>query len=224
MRVLSATDEQPPITGFVGRHFHDGSVWSPSDGGPIASLSMTFSDRAARRCRPPPAYDEMVDATIGRNGWRRGARRDGAHAPAIARPDAASLRRLYVEEGMTVAALGARLGVVTRTAHNWLVAADVPRRAPPATVRVDVSDVEKLTRSPLRREVRRLYAVEGWTAAEVAAHLGCGTSTVYGRLQGLGVSRRPARPRRARGPRTPSCGVCTWSAGSVSASSPSGSR
>ncbi|MCA1706986.1 MAG: hypothetical protein LC808_28465, partial [Actinobacteria bacterium] len=48
------------------------------------------------------------------------------------RPDAASLRRLYVEEGMTVAALAARVGVVTQTAHNWLVAGDVPRRASPA--------------------------------------------------------------------------------------------
>ncbi|MFN2504171.1 MAG: helix-turn-helix domain-containing protein [Acidimicrobiales bacterium] len=91
---------------------------------------------------------------------------------------------------MTVAALAARLGVSAQTAHNWLVAADVPRRASPATVRVDVSDVE----------VRRLYELEGWTAAEVAAHLGCGTSTVYARLQGLGVARRPARPRRSSRP------------------------
>ncbi len=49
-------------------------------------------------------------------------------------------------------------------------------------------------------EVRRLYELEGWTAAEVAAQLGCGTSTVYARLQRLGVPRRPARPRRSSRP------------------------
>jgi transposase len=119
-----------------------------------------------------------------------GASADVGPAPRRRRPDAASLRQLYVEEGMTVAALASGLGVAAQTAHNWLVAADVPRRASPATVRLDVSDVE----------VRRLYAVEGWTAAEVAAHLGCGTSTVYARLQGLGVARRPAPPRRSSRP------------------------
>ena len=43
---------------------------------------------------------------------------------------------------MTVAALAARLGVVPQTAHKWLVAADVPRRASPATARVDVNDAD----------------------------------------------------------------------------------
>ena len=115
---------------------------------------------------------------------------------------------------MTVAAVAARLGVVTQTAHNWLVAADVPRRASPATVRVDVNDVE----------VRRLYAVEGWTAAEVAAHLGCGTSTVYARLQGLGVARRPARPGRSSRPADTELRRLYLESALASASSPSGSR
>ena len=130
------------------------------------------------------------------------------------RPDAASLRQLYVEEGLTVAALAARFGVAAQTAHNWLVAAGVPRRVSPASTRAEVSDVE----------VRRLYELEGWTAAEVAAQLGCGPSTVYARLQRLGAPGARRGPDGAPGPPTPSCGVCTWSAGSVCASSPSGSR
>ena len=66
----------------------------------------------------------------------------------------------------------------------------MPRRASPASARAEVSDVE----------VRRLYELEGWTAAEVAAQQGCGTSTVYARLQRLGVPWRPARPRRSSRP------------------------
>ena len=84
---------------------------------------------------------------------------DGSGAPADVglapwrspRPDVASLRQLYVEEGMTVAALAARLGVAAQTAHNWLVAAGVPRRQSAVAPRVEISDVE----------VRRLYALEG---------------------------------------------------------------
>ena len=82
---------------------------------------------------PRPAYREVADATIGRNGLRRGAGRDGPRAPAISTPDAASLHRLCVDERLTVAALASMLGVSAQTAHNWLVAAGVPRRASPAT-------------------------------------------------------------------------------------------
>lgn len=114
----------------------------------------------------------------------------GVAPPRSARPDAASLHRLYVDERLTVAAVASMLGVSAQTAHNWLVVAGVPKRASPASARAEVSDVE----------VRRLYELEGWTAAEVAAQLGCSTSTVYARLQRLGVPRRPARPRRSSRP------------------------
>jgi hypothetical protein len=167
----------------------------------------------AGRMSQDVAYGEMVDATIG-SEWgasghppRRGSR-PGDRLVLTRRRFAGCT----VEEGMAVAVLAARLGVVTQTAHNWLVAADVAKPATPATVPVDVSDVE----------VRRLYALEGWTAVEVAAHLGCGTSTVYARLQSLGVARQPVWPGAAPGLRTRSSGACTWKL--ASASSPSGSR
>ena len=104
-------------------------------------------------------------------------------------PDPATLRRLYTEEGLTVAAVAARLGVAHGTAHKWLLAAGVSMRPPVTTPRADVAD----------DDIRRLYASKGHTAAEIAAHLGCPTTTVYNRLQRLGVPRRPAGPRhRAR--------------------------
>ena len=66
-------------------------------------------------------------------------------------------------------------------------------------------------------EVRRLYAAEGWTAAEVAAQLGCGTSTVYAGLQGLGVARRPARSWRSSRPADTELRRCTWETALASA-------
>jgi AraC-like DNA-binding protein len=74
--------------------------------------------------------------------------------------------------------------VATRTVHNWLVAADVPRRPSPATSRADVSD----------DEIIRLYE-HGHTAEEIAGRLGCSTSLVYFRLERRCVARRPSAPR-----------------------------
>lgn len=105
-------------------------------------------------------------------------------------PAAATLRRLYVDEALTVAGVAERLGVAHGTAHRWLRVAGVPLRPPMARARADLSD----------EDIRRLYAVEGRTAAEIAADLGCPATTVYGRLQRLGVPRRPARPRDSSRP------------------------
>jgi AraC-like DNA-binding protein len=55
----------------------------------------------------------------------------------------------------------------------------------PATPRTDITN----------DEIRRLYIDRRWTAAEIASHLDCETSTVYARLHRLSVARRPARPR-----------------------------
>ena len=94
------------------------------------------------------------------------------------------LRRLYVVDGLTIAAMAKRWGVATQTVHNWLVAADVPRRPSPATSRADVSD----------DEIIRLYE-HGHTAEEIAGRLGCSTSLVYFRLERRCVARRPSAPR-----------------------------
>jgi transposase-like protein len=105
------------------------------------------------------------------------------------RPDVGTLRRLYVEDGLSVASIAARLGVAAQTVHNWLVAAGVPRRPSPATLRLDIND----------GEIVRLYTKKGQTAAEIAQQLGCSASLVYGRLARRGVDRRPQAPRgRAR--------------------------
>jgi transposase-like protein len=86
---------------------------------------------------------------------------------------------------MTISQIATSMGVAAQTVHNRLVAAQIPRRANPATPRTDIT----------KDEIRQLYIDQRWTAAEIASHLDCGTSTVYARLDRLGVARRPARPR-----------------------------
>jgi transposase len=95
------------------------------------------------------------------------------------------LRRLYVDQRLTISQIAASLGVAPQTVHNRLVAAKIPRRPSPSTPRTDITD----------DQIRRLYINQGWSAPEIASHFGCGTSTVYARLERLGVARRPARPR-----------------------------
>jgi transposase len=109
-------------------------------------------------------------------------------ATVRARPDPGTLSSLYVGEGMTIAAVAARFGVAPQSVHNWLVAAGVPRRPSPATVRRDISD----------DEIVRLYVDGGLSAVEVAEQLGCSTSLVYARLARLGVPRRDRGARRRR--------------------------
>ena len=96
-------------------------------------------------------------------------------------PDVGTLRRLYVDEGLSLAAMAARLGVVAQTVHNWLVAGGVPRRPSPAKFGADIDD----------GEIIQLYTQQGHTAAEIADQLRCGTSLVYARLARRGVDRRP---------------------------------
>jgi transposase-like protein len=106
------------------------------------------------------------------------------------RPDVGTLRRLYVEDGLSVASIAARLGVAAQTVHAWLVAGGVPRRPSPATLRADIDD----------GEIIRLYTKQGHTAAEIAEQLGCSANLVYGRLARRGVDRRPQAPRGRVGP------------------------
>jgi transposase len=104
--------------------------------------------------------------------------------------DTERLRRLYVDEQMTISQIAASLAVAPQTVHNRLVAAKIPRRPSPSTPRNDITE----------NTIRRLYIDQRCSAAEIASHLGCGTTTVYTRLDRMGVTRRPARPRQDNHP------------------------
>ena len=108
-------------------------------------------------------------------------------------PDVGTLRRLYVDEGLSLAAMAARLGVVAQTVHNWLVAGGVPRRPSPAKFRADIDD----------GEIIQLYTQRGHTAVEIADQLDAAPAWSTGGLPaGASIGARrpladaPVRPHR----------------------------
>jgi hypothetical protein len=62
-------------------------------------------------------------------------------------PDIDLLRRLYVDEQMTIVEVAASLGVAPQTVHNRLVAAEIARRPRPSTPRSDIID-DEIRRQP----------------------------------------------------------------------------
>lgn len=108
------------------------------------------------------------------------------------RPDSDRLRHLYLDDKRTVAEVAEVLGVARGTAHNWLRAAGIELRPSPSKRREDIADTE----------LRDLYVAEQLSAPDIARLLDCGTSTVYHRLDRLGIPRRqdghsPVRPDRS---------------------------
>lgn len=100
------------------------------------------------------------------------------------------LRRLYVDEGLTLEEIGALLGVSPQTVSNRLRRTSIAARSSPSMPRLDVDG----------REVARLYSEEGMSAPAIARALGCGVSTLYSRLDAAGVPRRATGGGRSRRP------------------------
>jgi transposase-like protein len=120
---------------------------------------------------------------------RRVGGRLGVMPRAVGRPDVATLVRAYVDGNQSIAALAVQFGVAAQTVHNWLVAADVPRRPNAVAPRGDVDD----------DEISRLYCDEHRSGAEISKLLGCSASLVYFRLARLRIDRRSPDAAR-RGP------------------------
>jgi transposase-like protein len=98
------------------------------------------------------------------------------------RPDETTLRRLYIEQGLTLRQVALRYAVSPQAVHGWLRAAGIQRRpsgapAPPW----DSADLVELYR-------------QGWSGLRIARHFGCSTITVYERLERAGVPRRRGTP------------------------------
>jgi transposase len=99
------------------------------------------------------------------------------------------LRRLYVDEGLGVVAIASRLGCSAATVSNWLRRCAIATR----TGRFGTREVS-------RRQLERLYSVEGLTLRAIAAQLGVSIGTVNNRLNAYGIPRRRRRSQAARGP------------------------
>lgn len=111
------------------------------------------------------------------------------------RPSDAEIRRLYVEEQLSQAAIGARLGVSSVTARKWLLAAGVEQRpVGGATQRSTAPDAETL---------RRLYVDQGLTQVEIAAELGVAPQSVSRWLSAAEITPADKPDRRRRPVRAP---------------------
>lgn len=99
------------------------------------------------------------------------------------------LRRLYIDDGLGVVAIAARLGCSPPTVSNWLRRCGIPARA------------SRFRARPVaHEELERLYSVEGLTLRAIAVRLGVSIGTVNNRLRAYGIPRRSARAgRRAPG-------------------------
>ncbi len=92
------------------------------------------------------------------------------------------LRRLYLDEGLGVKAIGARLGCSAPTVSNWLRQCGIPTR----TGRFRPREVPQA-------QLEQLYCDEGLSLDAIAARLGVSVGTVNNRLRAYGIPRRRGR-------------------------------
>lgn len=92
------------------------------------------------------------------------------------------LRRLYVEQGLGVAAVAALMGRSPSTISNRLRACGIPTRSGRFQARLIPRDL-----------LEQLYSVEALPLPAIAARLGISVGTVHNRRRAYGI---PTRPRR----------------------------
>ena len=109
----------------------------------------------------------------------------GALAP-VQRPTADRLRQLYVQEGLSVAAVAARLDATTHLVRTWLLEDNIPIR--PAGGRTGVRRPGRVRKpSPPAAELRRLREKERLSRSELATRYQVHPQTVSGWLTAAGL-------------------------------------
>jgi transposase len=100
-------------------------------------------------------------------------------------PATAELRRGYLADGLTTSQLAARYKVSATTVRRWLIEAGIPRRTP-----------GRHSHAPTRKELSRLYQVQGLSTTQIGERYGVGQQTAHTWLRAAGI------PRRRQGPPT----------------------
>jgi hypothetical protein len=100
----------------------------------------------------------------------------------------ADLVRLYCDEALSLSEVARQLGWSPSAIYSRLVALGIARRTAWAhnTVEADAA------------ELRRLYIDDGLTMSVLAERYSCSLTTIWRRLQALGVETRPDVPKYAR--------------------------
>lgn len=89
------------------------------------------------------------------------------------------LRRLYLDDGLGVAQIGAAMGCSASTVSVWLRRCGIPTRS------------GRFRRAEVSRELlERLYLAEARPLREIAAMLGVSIGTVNNRLRAYAIPRR----------------------------------
>jgi len=99
--------------------------------------------------------------------------------------DAETLRRLYHDEGMTLAEIGDRFDVSDTTIRRWMVKKGVER-----------ADSNRTDREAPHRDestLRQLYFEEELSMREISERLECGITTVRMWMNRFGIERRDQR-------------------------------
>ena len=101
-------------------------------------------------------------------------------------PSDDELAHLYTERGLSFRDIGEQRGVSTQTVRRWLIQAGIDRRRSAPGPAQGAPD-----------ECVELYQA-GWSAPDIAYHLGCSSATVYRRLAVAGTARRQPTSRVSR--------------------------
>jgi DNA-binding CsgD family transcriptional regulator len=162
---------------------------------PVDLDAATLTDLYVTRRLDDPA----IAARLGVPTWRVTTRRrelrvtrppvPPPHPDPPPAPPATELRRLYLDERLPTAAIGARYGTDPKTARRWLRAVAIEVRPRTGREHRRALDVA---------ELRELYQDRQWTAVEIAAHLDTIIRLVLRTLHdaGVPVRRGGTRPRR----------------------------
>jgi transposase-like protein len=101
-------------------------------------------------------------------------------------PSDDELAHLYTECGLSLRDIGEQRGISTQTVRRWLIHAGIDRRRSAPGPAQGAPD-----------ECVELYQA-GWSASDIAYHLGCSSATVYRRLEVAGTARRQPTSRVSR--------------------------
>jgi transposase len=111
------------------------------------------------------------------------------HSLTTKRPDAATLRRLYEEEVLSVRKIAALYEVGPTAVSRWLREGGIQARDRPEGFK---SPGSALANRPSPEALRDMYEVRDLTAQQIAGHLGVGESSVLRWLQASGIAAKKA--------------------------------
>jgi transposase-like protein len=115
---------------------------------------------------------------------------DAVDADRHPRDDPDRLRKLYHEEGLSLAEIAERFGVVPKTVHRWMIRHDIDTRGAVATAdsHVNGPPYEFAYRDP--DYLRAAYWVRGQTLSEIAGAFGVSYVTVAHWMRKHSIPRR----------------------------------